>query len=112
MDGGQLSRALPRSSCSCSRAWHGRQGSATRSIASWPSWCLEMARIPISTDLLRHAVLAGGATGVASLSGGSIECRLPSWEIPALADRLATVGVRCQFVGAADTRAGGADFTL
>src|SRR5262249_12353995 len=34
------------------------------------------------------------------------------WEIPALADRLATVGVRCQFVGAADTRAGGADFTL
>jgi Ni,Fe-hydrogenase III large subunit/Ni,Fe-hydrogenase III component G len=47
-----------------------------------------------------------------SLSGGSIECRLPSWEIPALADRLATLGVRCQFLGAADTRASRDDFTL
>jgi Ni,Fe-hydrogenase III large subunit/Ni,Fe-hydrogenase III component G len=71
-----------------------------------------MTGTPISADLLRRAVLAAGATGVVSLSAGSIECRLPSWEIPALADRLATLGVRCQFLGAADTRAHGDDFTL
>ena len=47
-----------------------------------------------------------------SLAGGSIECRLPSWEIPALADRLATLGVSCQFLGAADTRASRDEFTL
>jgi Ni,Fe-hydrogenase III large subunit/Ni,Fe-hydrogenase III component G len=71
-----------------------------------------MTGTPISTNLLRRAVLAAGATGVVSLSAGSIECHLPSWEIPALADRLATLGVRCQFLGAADTRANGDDFTL
>jgi Ni,Fe-hydrogenase III large subunit/Ni,Fe-hydrogenase III component G len=65
-----------------------------------------------SADLLRRAVLASGAVDVVSLSGGSIECRLPSWGIPALADRLGVLGVRCQFLGAADTRARGNDFTL
>ena len=65
-----------------------------------------------SADLLRRAVLASGAASVTPLSGGSIECCLPSWEIPALADRLAALGVRCQFLGAADTRARGDDFTL
>ena len=71
-----------------------------------------MAEAPISVDLLQHAVIAAGASGVASSSALSIECRLPSREIPALADRLLTLGVRCQFLGAADTRASGDDFTL
>jgi len=71
-----------------------------------------MTGTPISADLLRSAVLAAGATRVVSLSAGSIECRLPSREIPTIADRLAALGVRCQFLGAADTRADGDDFTL
>src|SRR5262249_6499767 len=90
----------------------GPRVSVTLSIASPPSWGPEMTGTPISADLLRRAVLAAGATGVVSLSAGSVECRLPPWEIPAIADRLATLGVRCQFLGAAGPRADGDDFTL
>ena len=66
----------------------------------------------ITLDELRRSVHAIGATSVATSSMGGIQCRLPAWEIPALADRLAPLGARCQFLGAADTRAGGGDFTL
>jgi Ni,Fe-hydrogenase III large subunit/Ni,Fe-hydrogenase III component G len=71
-----------------------------------------MAETPIAADFLRRAVIEAGATSVVSPSGHVIDCRLPPWEIPALADRLATHGVRCQFLAAADTRARGGDFTL
>jgi len=66
----------------------------------------------IVLDSLRRAVVEAGATSVASSSTSAVQCRLPTWEIPALADRLATLGVRCQFLAAADTRATGGDFTL
>ena len=71
-----------------------------------------MPETPIALDSLRHAVIEAGATGVASSSTNAIECRLPREEIPALADRLAALGVSCQFLAAADTRATSGDFTL
>jgi Ni,Fe-hydrogenase III large subunit/Ni,Fe-hydrogenase III component G len=71
-----------------------------------------MPGAPVLLDSLWHAVVDAGATGVALLSTSTIECRLPTRDIPSLADRLATLGVRCQFLAAADTRATGGDFTL
>src|SRR2546428_13623416 len=70
-----------------------------------------MPGTPIALDSLRRAVIEAGAMGVASSSTSAIECRLPREEIPALADRLATLGARCQFLAAADTRVTGGDFT-
>jgi Ni,Fe-hydrogenase III large subunit/Ni,Fe-hydrogenase III component G len=71
-----------------------------------------MPGTPIDLDSLRRAVIEVGATGVPASSTRTIECRLPREEIPALADRLATLGISCQFLAAADTRATGGDFTL
>ncbi len=71
-----------------------------------------MPGTPIALDSLRRAVIEAGATGVASSSTSAIECRLPREEIPALADRLAKLGARCQFLAAADTCVTGGDFTL
>src|SRR5437762_586895 len=71
-----------------------------------------MPRTPIALDSLRRAVIEAGAAGVASVSTSAIECRLPTDEVPALADRLAPLGVNCQFLAAADTRATSDDFTL
>ena len=65
-----------------------------------------------TVELLRRAALGAGAASVAEASASAIQCRLPAWEIPALADRLATLGARCQFLAAADSRATGGDFTL
>lgn len=66
----------------------------------------------LTLDLLQHAVMGAGAAGVTSSSPSGIRCRLPAWEIPALADRLTPLGARCQFLAAADTRATGGDYTL
>lgn len=66
----------------------------------------------ITVDSLRRSVAGAGAASVAMSSTGAVQCRLPPWEIPALADRLATLGARCQFLAAADTRTTGGDFTL
>src|SRR2546422_9615944 len=71
-----------------------------------------MPGAPIALDSLTRAVIEAGAPGVAPASTSAIECRLPRDEIPALADRLAPLGVSCQFLAAADTRATGGDFTL
>src|SRR3989442_3397036 len=71
-----------------------------------------MPGAPTSLDSLRRAVIEAGATSVASSSTSTIECRLPREEIPALADRLAPLGARCQFLAAADTRVTGGDLTL
>jgi len=61
---------------------------------------------------LRQALVEAGATGIAAREAGALECRLPSWEIPALADRLVPLGAACQFLAAADTRERSGDFTL
>jgi len=66
----------------------------------------------MTLDSLRRAVVGAGAAGVAAPSASAIQCRLPAWELPALADRLAPLGARCQFLAAADTRATGDEFTL
>jgi Ni,Fe-hydrogenase III large subunit/Ni,Fe-hydrogenase III component G len=66
----------------------------------------------MTLDSLRRAVVGAGAAGIAASSASAIQCRLPAWEIPALADRLAPLGARCQFLAAADTRATGDAFTL
>jgi Ni,Fe-hydrogenase III large subunit/Ni,Fe-hydrogenase III component G len=71
-----------------------------------------MPTATITIDSLRRSVAGTGAAGVATSTSGGIQCRLPAWEIPALADRLAPLGVRCQFLAAADTRTSGDDFTL
>src|SRR2546425_12524759 len=71
-----------------------------------------MPGAPIALDSLTRAVIEAGATGVAPSSTSAVECRLPRDEIPALADRLAPLGVSCQFLAAADTRATGGGFTL
>src|SRR5262245_65540583 len=66
----------------------------------------------ITVDSLRHCVAGAGAATVTTAPSGALQCRLPPWEIPALAERLAPLDVRCQFLAAADTRATGGDFTL
>jgi len=66
----------------------------------------------VTIDSLRRSVVEAGAASVATSTTGGLQCRLPAWEIPALADRLAPLGVRCQFLAAADTRGTGGDFTL
>src|SRR5262249_24000087 len=105
-------RWLPRSLCSCSPAWRGRQVSERPWTASSRSWCPEMPAGTIAVDSLRRCVVGTSAASVATPTTGGIECRLPAWEIPALADRLAPLGVRCQFLPAADTGAAGGDFCL
>ena len=71
-----------------------------------------MPAAAITVDALRRSVVGAGAASIATSSTGAVQCRLPAWEIPALADRLATLGARCEFLAAADTRATGGDFTL
>ena len=71
-----------------------------------------MPAATITVDALRRSVVEAGAASVAISSTGAVQCRLPAWEMPTLADRLATLGARCQFLAAADTRATGGDFTL
>ena len=67
---------------------------------------------PVTPDALKRAVVEAGATGVTTHGAGALECRLPAWEVPALADRLAKLGAECQFLAAADTRERSGDFTL
>ncbi|MGH7303169.1 MAG: NADH-quinone oxidoreductase subunit C [Candidatus Rokuibacteriota bacterium] len=71
-----------------------------------------MAAVAITVDSLRRCVAGAGAAAVTTSPAGVLQCRVPRWEIPALADRLAPLGARCQFLAAADTRAAGGDFTL
>src|SRR5262249_40908171 len=67
----------------------------------------------ISLNALRTTVAAAGAPGGGAPTDGLLQCRLPAWEGPALADRLAAAGARCQFMAAADTRTtAGGDYTL
>jgi Ni,Fe-hydrogenase III large subunit/Ni,Fe-hydrogenase III component G len=65
-----------------------------------------------TVESLRRAALGAGAATLGASSASAIQCRVPAWEVPALADRLRPLGARCQFLAAADTRAAGDDFTL
>src|SRR5262249_2118876 len=98
--------------CCCSPDWGGRRGSARPWTASSRSWCPEMPPTTMTVDSLRRCVVGTSAASVTTPTTGVIQCRLPAWEIPALADGLAPLGVRCQFLAVADTRAAGGDFTL
>jgi Ni,Fe-hydrogenase III large subunit len=68
---------------------------------------------PPALDALARAARGGGATEVVvDAAGGAVDCRLPAWEVPAFADRLAGLGLEPQWVAAADTRGTGGGFTL
>jgi len=66
-----------------------------------------------SLDALARAARDGGAGEVAvDASTAGVDCRLPAWEVPAFADRLAGLGVELQLLAGADTRRRSGDFTL
>jgi Ni,Fe-hydrogenase III large subunit/Ni,Fe-hydrogenase III component G len=65
-----------------------------------------------SPALVAAHAAAGGAVGITSRDDGSIQCRLPRWEVPAFTDRLATLGLALELLAAADTRPESGDFTL
>src|SRR5262245_16467612 len=67
---------------------------------------------PPTLDALTEILRQAGARDVIARGAEQVDGRLAADEIPALAERLAAVGAECQFLAAADTRAGGCDFTL
>jgi Ni,Fe-hydrogenase III large subunit/Ni,Fe-hydrogenase III component G len=62
--------------------------------------------------LLLEAVLAAGAEAAEVRAGGIVHCRLPRWEIPACAERLAQLGLALELLAGTDTRPESGDFTL
>jgi len=62
--------------------------------------------------LVRAARDADAAEVVEEAAAAHVDCRVPPSEIPALADRLARLGLEPQVLAAADTRAVSGDFTL
>jgi Ni,Fe-hydrogenase III large subunit/Ni,Fe-hydrogenase III component G len=62
--------------------------------------------------LARAAHDAGATEVTEDAARARVDCRLPAWEVPAFADRLARVGLEPQLVAAADTRSTAAAFTL
>jgi Ni,Fe-hydrogenase III large subunit/Ni,Fe-hydrogenase III component G len=66
---------------------------------------------PGPAALAEHVIAAGGAD-VDVRADGTVHCRLPRWEIPALADRLAALGLSLELLTATDTRPETGDFTL
>jgi Ni,Fe-hydrogenase III large subunit/Ni,Fe-hydrogenase III component G len=63
-------------------------------------------------EALRRILVHSGAEDVGVTADGSFDCRLPHWEIPVVADRLAALGLEVQLLAGADTRAASGDFTL
>ena len=55
---------------------------------------------------------AAGAEDAAVRADGSVRCRVPRWEVPALADRLGAQGLSLELLAATDTRPESGDFTL
>jgi Ni,Fe-hydrogenase III large subunit/Ni,Fe-hydrogenase III component G len=68
--------------------------------------------VATTSGAVREAVVGAGAADVAAGGDGVLDCRLPAWEIPALADRLGALGLDVQVVAAADTRATTGAFTV
>jgi Ni,Fe-hydrogenase III large subunit/Ni,Fe-hydrogenase III component G len=67
---------------------------------------------PSPPEVLHRLLAHSGAEGLAATDDGALGCRLPAWEIPALADRLNPLGLELQLLAGADTRADSKDFTL
>jgi Ni,Fe-hydrogenase III large subunit/Ni,Fe-hydrogenase III component G len=67
---------------------------------------------PSTSEALQRLLAHSGADALAAGPDGSLECRLPSWEVPVLADRLKPLGLELQLLAGADTRAVSRDFTL
>ena len=65
-----------------------------------------------TVDALAQAARDAGAGEVLADATGGVDCRLPASEVPALAERLAGLGLEPQWIAAADTRATSGDFTL
>ena len=65
-----------------------------------------------SLERVLETARAAGATEVAARPDDMVEARLPAWAIPALADRLASLGLEPQLCAAADTRPAAGVFTL
>jgi Ni,Fe-hydrogenase III large subunit/Ni,Fe-hydrogenase III component G len=65
-----------------------------------------------SARLLAEQLAAAGAEAVAARADGSVHCRLPRWEIPALGDRLSGLGLSLELLAGTDTRPESRDFTL
>src|SRR5204862_130943 len=64
-------------------------------------------------DALAQAIHdAGGDEVVGDPASSAVDCRLPAPTLPALADRLAALGLEPQWIAAADTRAASGAFTL
>ena len=64
-------------------------------------------------DVLAQAIRdAGGDEVVGDPASSAVDCRLPAPALPALADRLAALGLEPQWIAAADTRAASGAFTL
>ena len=61
---------------------------------------------------LTQQLLAAGAEDITTRADGAIGCRLPRWEVPALADRLGALGLSLELLAATDTRPERGDFTL
>ena len=64
-------------------------------------------------EALARLARDGGATEVTEDSARArVDCRLPAWELPAFAGRLAAVGLEPQLVAGADARSTSGSFTL
>jgi Ni,Fe-hydrogenase III large subunit/Ni,Fe-hydrogenase III component G len=66
----------------------------------------------VTLEALRRAARLAGAADVAGAGEGALRCRVDASEVPALADRLAALGVPLQLLVAVDTRETSGDFTL
>jgi Ni,Fe-hydrogenase III large subunit/Ni,Fe-hydrogenase III component G len=62
--------------------------------------------------LVRAARDGGAADLIEDAATARVECQVPASEIPALADRLARLGLEAQLIAAADTRGAAGGFTL
>jgi Ni,Fe-hydrogenase III large subunit/Ni,Fe-hydrogenase III component G len=72
-----------------------------------------MALDPLDAlDALTQALVEAGAHDVTARGTDQVDGRLAPADIPTLAERLAGLGVQCQFLTAVDTREQSGDFTL
>jgi Ni,Fe-hydrogenase III large subunit/Ni,Fe-hydrogenase III component G len=65
-----------------------------------------------SPGILVDHLVAAGAREVALRADGTVGCRFPRWEVPALADRLAELGFALELMAGTDTRPETGDYTL
>ena len=66
----------------------------------------------LSPAALLDELVAAGADDATVGADGAVRCRLPRWEVPALADRLRGLGLSLELLAGTDTRPERGDFTL